>query len=159
MAHENKISGSYSFLDVNCSITGPNISADLSNPGYAGEGITITMLEEKDTMTIGAGGAGMHALRGSKAGRIRLSLLKTGPGNAMLNQAYNLDSISAANWGQNQITINNPFTGDNPTCLFCAFVKEPDLVYNEAGGVMVWEFNSTNIDRITGNVFQPINIL
>lgn len=158
MASETNISGVYSFLDVNVAITGPNITSDLSGSGFSGEGVKITMLEEKDTMIIGAGGAGMHALRGSKAGKVTISLLKTGPGNALLSQAYNLDAQSSATWGQNQITISNLVSGDNITCQNCAFVKQPDNQDNEAGGLMEWEFNSTLIDQILGNGFTPTGI-
>ena len=158
MAAENNISGVYSFLDFNVAITGPNVSADLSGSGFSGEGVKITMLEEKDTMTIGAGGAGMHALRGSKAGKVIISLLKTGPGNALLSQAYNLDSQSSATWGRNQVTISNPVSGDNITCQNCAFIKQPDNANGDAGGMMEWEFNSTLIDQILGNGFVPTGI-
>ena len=152
------LSGTYSFLDVTCAITGPGIHADLSDPGYSGEGIKIANVSEKDVMTIGAGGAGMHSLVASKAAKVTISLLKTGPGNAMLNQAYNFQTTSSANHGQNTITVVNPVSGDNITLQGGAFAKEPDLTYAIEGGMVEWEFNFVQRDSILGNGFQNTGI-
>ena len=53
----------YSFLDVTAAIQGPGGSINLAaGAGSAEEGITIEAMEDKNIMTIGADGAGMHSL-------------------------------------------------------------------------------------------------
>jgi Protein of unknown function (DUF3277) len=153
------ISGSYSFLNVSAAISGPGGSFSISAAGVSDGGIRIAMEGDKDRMTIGAGGAGMHSLIASNAGRITVSLLKTAPGNAQMNQLYRHQKSSAAYWGQNVITINNPVTGDAITCTDCSFVKQPDVVYTPEGGMMEWAFNSVDIDEVLGNTFQNTGIL
>jgi hypothetical protein len=55
--------GVYSFLDVSATISGPGGTFSIgSDAGVAEEGITTAYTGEKNTMTIGADGAGMHSL-------------------------------------------------------------------------------------------------
>lgn len=143
MSNESSINGSYSFLDVTVAIQGPNVSGSLSEGGFANEGVTIRRVAETDTMTIGAGGAGMHSLSGNQGARIEMTLLKTGPGNAILQQAYNADRVSSGVWGQNTITVTNTISGDSTIAQNCAFAKDADLGYTEAGAANIWTFNST----------------
>ena len=158
MANAVTPSGAYSFLDVNVAITGPGIQANLSDPGFSGEGIKVSMIEEKDTLVVGAGGDGMHSMRASKAARATISLLKTGPGNALLSQAYNYQATSAAYWGQNIVTITNPVSGDVVTLQGGAFVKQPEIVNATEANVMEWEFNFTQCDMLLGNGYQATGI-
>ncbi len=59
--------GVYSFANVAAAIVGPGGSITLGNgAGPSEEGITISYTEDKNTMTIGADGSGMHScMRGS----------------------------------------------------------------------------------------------
>ena len=154
----NVISGTYSFLDVQAAFVGGGFSFDLKGSGLGSEGIKITMNDDKDAMVIGAAGDGMHSLRASRSGRVTITLLKTGPGNAMMNQVYNYESLSSAFWGQNQITITNPVSGDNITCQDGAFLKQPEITYSTDGAMNVWEFNFVQIDQILGNNFQATGL-
>ena len=149
------ISGTYSFQDVQASIVAPSATFDIKSAGVAPEGIRVAMLADKDTMTIGAAGDGMHSLSASKAGRVQITLLKTAPGNAMLNALYRYQSLSAATWGLIQLSIMNPVTGDSVTAAGGAFVKQSDLGYAAEGGFNVWAFNFVDIDEVLGNGFQP----
>ncbi len=87
----------YSFIDVSASLTGPTGSIDL---GYGSanseEGITVTMTEAKNTMTVGADGEVMHSLHAGKSGTITVTLLKTSPVNKKLSLMYNAQSQSSA---------------------------------------------------------------
>ena len=67
----------YSFLDFSASIVGPGGAFDLGyGSGNAEEGVTVAMLEAKNTMTIGADGTPMHSLHAGKSGTITVTLLK-----------------------------------------------------------------------------------
>jgi hypothetical protein len=59
----------------------------------AEEGITVTMTEAKNTMTIGADGEVMHSLHAGKSGTITVTLLKTSPVNKKLSLMYNAEPV------------------------------------------------------------------
>ena len=147
-------SGVYSFIDVQATFTGPGGTFDIASAGVAEEAIRLDMVADKNVMTIGANGDGMHSLRASKSGRVTLQLLKTAPANALLSQVYDFQSSSSANWGQNQITITNPVTGDNITCQEGAFVRQSPIGYAVEGGINTWVFEFIAIDEILGNGYQ-----
>ena len=151
--------GVYSFLDVQATISGPGGSFDLASAGVSDEAFRVRMDGPKNTKTMGAGGAGMHSLHASKAGVIEISLLKTGIGNAQLNQLYNFQQTSAANWGQNTLTIINPVSGDSVTAIFGAFDKQSDLGYSTEGGLNVWPLSFIEIDEVLGNGLVPTGVI
>lgn len=159
MADPIAVSGTYSFLDVLASMSGPGGSFDIKGMGIAAEGIRFSYTTDKDIMTVGAGGAGMHSLRAGNEGTVTISLLKIAPGNALLNQLYNYQKQSSAYWGQLQLSAANPVSGDSITCLNGGFRKAPDVVYDVAGPVMVWEFHFVQIEEILGNGFQNTGLL
>lgn len=88
----------YSFMDITASMTGPTGSVDL---GYGSanseEGITVTMTESKNTMTIGADGEVMHSLHAGKSGTVTVNLQKP-PSEQKLSLMYNAQSQSSALW-------------------------------------------------------------
>ena len=142
----------YSFLDVNASISGPGGSFRLgSGTGAAEEGITVAMTEEKNTMTVGADGKVMHSLHAGKSGKVTVRLLKTSPVNAQLSQLYQLQAQSSAVWGVNTMTVNDVARGDVVSCRDVAFAKHPDLVYAKDGNVNEWEFMAGYIDQLLGS--------
>ncbi len=140
----------YSFLDVQCAVTGPGGQFSISEGGIAEEGITIEYDEDKTTLTVGADGSFMHSLHGGNAGRATIRLLKTSPINAQLSAMYNSDRITAANWGRNVISIRNPVTGDTFTLQGCAFAKFPTNTNAKEGGVNEWVFACGSIDPRLG---------
>ena len=141
----------YSFLDVNATLVGPGGVVNLGRGSAAAdEGITIAMTEEKDVMTIGADGAGMHSLVASKAGKVTVRLLKTSPTNSALSAMYAVQTASSAAHGQNVLSISNPITGDSVTAVQGAFAKFPNNTYAKEGGMMEYEFNFVNIDQSLG---------
>lgn len=144
--------GSYSFQDVQATISGPGGSFSIgAGAGNAEEGIVIAQAEDKNTMMIGADGSAMHSLHASKGGTITISLLKTSPYNQILNNMYNFQAASAAPWGKNFITVRNPVSGDAATGRYCAFKKRPDVAYAKDGNVMAWAFDVGAIDLGLGN--------
>ena len=157
----NPVSGTYSFLDVVAAWTdlAGGGSFTLEGSGLSAEGITVVGAEDKSTMVIGCGGDGMHSLKATKAARVTLRLLKTGRGNALLGSLYNYQSASSALWGQNQLTVTNPVTGDKVTCTDGAFVKEADVAYAVEGGIMEWQFNFVACDKVLGNGYNPTGLL
>jgi hypothetical protein len=139
----------YSFIDVSASIVGPGGAFSLSGEGNADEGITISMNDDKDILTVGADGTPMHTLVASKAGKVSVSLLKVSPVNAKLMALYDAQSQSSALWGKNTITVTNA-NGDANSARSVAFVKKANVGYSKAGETMVWEFNAGLVDGILG---------
>lgn len=146
-------SSTYSFLDVNLSMSGPGFAIVSlgSESGVAKEGVTVSMVEDKNTMTMGADGGGMHSLHGGNAGTIALRLLKTNPNNAILNRVYTYQKQSSAYWGQNTITISNFTRGDAVVAVKCAFRRQPDFINAEDGGTVEWTFDSIKITEVLGD--------
>lgn len=141
----------YSFIDVSASLTGPTGSIDL---GYGSanseEGITVTMTEAKNTMTVGADGEVMHSLHAGKSGTITVTLLKTSPVNKKLSLMYNAQSQSSATWGNNVIVVRNKASGDITTARSCAFQKQPDHANAKVGNPVSWVFDCGKIDQLLG---------
>jgi len=149
------LSGTYSFVDVQVALKAPSASFILSENGIAEEGVRIAMTAEKGILTMGADGSGMHSMRAANNGRVTVNLLKMSPINAQMSTLYRYQRMSAANWGNIQITVNNPVTGDNITCSLGAFVKQADVGYAVEGGFLIWEFNFADVDEILGNGYAP----
>jgi hypothetical protein len=151
--------GVYSFLDVQASISGPGGTFSLgADAGAAEEGITTAFVGEKNTMTKGAGGDGMHSLHASNAGKITLRYLKTSPVNAQLSAMYNFQKSSSGNWGQNVIKVSNVVRGDVVDGKQCAFTKHPDLTYATEGGTVEWEFDVIQLDELIGAGVPDVNV-
>lgn len=141
----------YSFMDVVASLSGPTGSIDL---GYGSanseEGITVTMTESKNTMTIGADGEVMHSLHAGKSGTMTVTLLKTSPVNKKLSLMYNAQSQSSALWGNNVIVLCNHASGDITTARAVAFQKQPDHSDAKVGNTKSWVFDCGKIDQVLG---------
>lgn len=143
--------GTYSFLDVNCNMTGPGGSIQLgSGAANAKEGITIENIEDIGHMDIGADGAVQHSLHANQSGTCMIRLLKTSPVNQQLQQMYNSQTASAANYGQNTISLNDPVTGDKVNCQKVGFKKGVPLTYAEDAGMNEWAFNVGVVNRVLG---------
>lgn len=145
------ITATYSFLDVKATITGPGGAIALgSDSGNAEEGITLEMIEDKDTMLIGADGSVQHNLNAGNAARYTVRLLKTSPINYQLQLMYNFQKASAATWGQNTLTVSDIARGDVHTLMAAAFARQPRNVYAKAGPALEWEFLGGQDDTIIG---------
>ncbi len=143
--------GTYSFLDVTASLTGPTGVIDLGAGSANGEeGITVAMAGEVNTMVSGIDGEVMHNLHADKTGSIKVSLLKTSPVNKKLSLAYNAQVQSSATWGKNVIMIRNTASGDITTARSVAFKKLPDYTNGKDGGTVSWEFDCGKIDQVLG---------
>ena len=141
----------YSFIDVSASLAGPTGLLELGyGSGNSEEGITITMTEAKNTMTVGADGEVMHSLHAGKSGTITVTLLKTSPVNKKLSLMYNAQSQSSATWGNNVIVIRNKVSGDIITARSVAFQKQPDNANAKTGNTMPWVFDCGKIDQVLG---------
>lgn len=143
----------YSFLDVHAAIDGPGGNFPLSGDrvGIAQEGITVTATGDKNVMTIGADGSWMHSLRGDDSGSVTVTLLRTSPVNRQLQEMYNYQKQSSANWGRNTITIRDVSRGDTVTCQGVAFAKAPDRPFAEEGGTYQWTFHAGQIEGQIGS--------
>jgi len=143
--------GVYSFLNVNCTILGPGGSFNMASGAQAAEeGITIEAHEDKNIMTIGADGSGMHSLVASDAKKVTVRLLKTSPVNNQLQLMYNIQTASSALHGANVITTTDPVRGDLIILQACAFSKQPTVTYAKEGGMMEWTFDVIKGDVILG---------
>lgn len=141
----------YSFLDVSATLIGPGGNISLgAGSANAKEGITIKMAENKNTMLVGADGNGQHSLHAGKSGTVELRYLKTSPVNAQLMALYDAQTLSAALWGQNIITVTQTAVGDIHTARECAFQKKPDIAYAEDADVITWIIDSIKIDGLLG---------
>lgn len=141
----------YSFLDFSASIVGPGGAFDLGyGSGNSEEGVTVTMTEDKNTMTIGAGADVMHSLHAGKSGSITVTMLKTSPTNAKLSALYNAQSLSSATWGNNVITLRNSASNDVCVARSVAFKKQPDWQNAKDGGTVSWVFDAGLIDQLLG---------
>lgn len=129
-----------------------------STSGAAEEGVTIAMVEDKDTLTIGADGSAMHSLHAGNAAKITVRLLKTSPTNAALSAIYNLQRSSSALWGSNVLVVSDPVRGDVITATGVAFSKQPDLTFAKEGGMCSWEFLAGNIDQVLGIGVPDVNV-
>lgn len=141
----------YSFLDVSATIVGPGGAFALgTGAGASEEGIDIDMVENKNTMTIGADGEGMHSLHASNAGKVKVMLLKTSTTNALLSLLYNLQSSNSSLWGQNVIVVTNVQSGDVITLSGCAFDRQTPLKYAKEAGTNTWSFDVITVDELLG---------
>ena len=146
------MNGTYSFLDVAATITGPGAVALNMGAGaaVAEEGITVESVEDKNVMTIGADGSGQHSLVASTAVKITVRLLKISKVNAALQALYDLQSASSALWGQNVITVSNAARGDISITQGCAFKKQPNFQNAKEGGIVEWEFDGIANTTVLG---------
>lgn len=111
-------------MDTACTLTSDDGVVDIGyGAAIADEGITFAMAGDKNTMTVGADGEGMHSLHCDKSGQVTVRLLKASPTNAKLMNLYNIQQSSTAKWGKNTITMNHSGSGDNYTATKCAFKK------------------------------------
>lgn len=142
----------WSFMDTNATFVSDDGTIDLGyGAAVAEEGITVAMLDNKNSMTIGADGEGMHSLHASRAGTITVRLLKTSPANAKLMNVYNVQQQSAKKWGRNSFTLNNDAAGDNVTGHKLAFQKVPDYTAAKDGQTVDWVFDAIKIDMKLGS--------
>lgn len=142
----------YSFQNVTASISGTGGTFSL---GYgsdnAEEGISVSMIEDKNTMMVGADGGVMHSMHAGRAGTITVRLLKTSASNKQLSDLYRFQTSSPANHGNNTLTIRDTVRGDTIVAQKVAFRKMPDNAFAKTGNVMEWAFDCGVIDTILGN--------
>lgn len=137
----------YSFQDIVASITGPNGTVNIGAGSCATDGgLSIVMVEDKSTMTIGADGCVMHSLHAGKGANVTVRMLKTSPTNSILSQMYKGDTTNSGEHGQNTISIRDLQRNDVITAQQCAFAKFADVTYAKDGGEMVWTFHAGIVD-------------
>jgi hypothetical protein len=141
----------YSFQDVAAAIQGPGGSINLaSGAGASEEGITIEAVADKNVMTIGAGGEGMHSLVADDSSTVTVRLLKTSPVNSQLQLMYDLQTSSSTLHGRNVITVRDIARGDFITLTSVAFHKRPSVTYAKEGGIMEWMFDAIATAQLLG---------
>lgn len=142
---------SYSFRNVVASISGFGGVIALGNgSGVAEEGISVVPVGDKNTMTLGADGSGMHSMVVDDASTVTVRLLKTSPVNFLLQAMMAQQSVSGVGWGENTITVSDVQRGDVITCFQCAFKKAPDLNFAKEGGIVEWAFDAVKTIRVLG---------
>lgn len=145
------MAGSYSFADVTATLTGAGAVINFGQgSGNTKEGITISMSQPRNNLTVGADGESMHSLRMDKSGTVTVRLLYNSPVNAMLQALYDAQALSPSAWGNNVIVIVNKGNNDTTTCRSCAFQRQPDRNFAEDGSFLEWVFDCGKIDTITG---------
>jgi hypothetical protein len=136
----------HSFIDVSASYRADRVIDLGYGSANSEEGITVTMTEAKNTMTIGADGEVMHSLHAGKSGTITVTA--ENPRYKKLSLMYNAQSQSSATWGNNVIVINK-VSGDITTAR-CAFQKQPDHANAKVGNTVSWVFDCGKIDQLLG---------
>ena len=109
------------------------------------------MVENKNTMTIGADGCVMHSLHAGNGGTVTVRFLKTSTTNQLLSEMLDLQRVSSALWGNNTIVISDPARGDQISCTQCAFQRWPNVTYAKDGGTQEWIFDAGAINGILGD--------
>ncbi len=141
----------YSFQDVTATLVGPTGTVNLGyGAAVSDEGISTEMSGDKNTMTIGADGEGMHSLHADNSGSVVVRLLKTSPVNAQLMAMYDAQRLSGNLWGNNQITIRQIQSGDVTQATQCAFKKRTGIAYKKVGDYYEWAFDAIRIDSVLG---------
>jgi len=141
----------YSFKDVVAAIVGIGGAANLGmGAGADKEGITIEAAEDKNVMTIGADGSGMHSLVANEASVVTVRLLKTSPMNAILQLMYNIQTSSSLLHGKNTIAIRDIARGDSIVLVAAAFKKRPTINYAVEGGAVEWTFDAIRTAPVLG---------
>jgi hypothetical protein len=131
----------YSFANVSATLMGPGGTISLGNgAGNAEEGITIEPIDDKNTMTTGAGGEVMHSLHAGQAHRFTFRFLKTSPTNNLISTLINYQKTSSAFWGKNTLLVSDPTRGDIVAGTDIAFKKHSTIVYGKEGGLNEWTF-------------------
>lgn len=145
----------YSFSNIQLTMTGPGAGG--VNLGYgaanAKEGISVSMVEDKNSMYIGADGTPMHSLRASKGASLMIRLEKTSPMNYILSTLYNLQcdpSSGGLFHGVNVFTLTDVARGDNYTMAAVAFKKFTDNSWAEDGNINEWPFDVGICDPLIG---------
>lgn len=142
----------YSFLDVTASLSGPTGVIDLGfGSGNAKEGITVSLANARNAMTVSADGEVMHSLKADASGTVTVRLLYTSAANAALQAMYDAQALSSSLWGNNIITIRNKGNNEITTCRSVAFQKQPDRNYAEEGQIVEWVFDCGKINTISGS--------
>jgi hypothetical protein len=131
----------YSFSDVHGLFVGPGGVIPFGMGfGSADEGITFEQTEDKNKMTVGAGGDYMHALIMNDSAKASIHLLKTSPLNAALTQMFAYQKTSSLFWGKNLLSVTNPATGDQNSGAGVAFTRRPSNSYAKDPNQLVWDF-------------------
>lgn len=141
----------YSFKDITAALVGVGGSINLgAGAAIAEEGITIEPVEDKNVMTIGADGAGMHSLVASEAATVTVRLLKTSPVNSQLQTMYNVQTLSSLAHGKNVLTVRDIARGDAIVLQGVAFKRAPNIEYAKEGGTVEWQFDAIKSVRVLG---------
>ena len=141
----------YSFKDITAALVGVGGSINLgAGAAIAEEGITIEPVEDKNVMTIGADGAGMHSLVASEAATVTVRLLKTSPVNSKLQTMYNVQTQSSLAHGKNSLTVRDIARGDAIVLQGVAFKRAPNIEYAKEGGTVEWQFDAIKSVRVLG---------
>jgi hypothetical protein len=69
--------------------------------------------------------------------------LKNSISNSKLNVMFNLQQATSKLWGTNTILVKSG-VGDVSTLTGVAFTKLPDIVYDQDGQMLQWEFDAIN---------------
>lgn len=149
----------YAFTDSHVSIVGPGGNFSVSEGGIAEEGISFDMAEDKNIMTMGADGQGMHNLVASDAAECVIRLLKGSPVNAQLDNMYNFQKSKGGLFhGSNVIKVTQSTSGDNFSGIGGAFKRRPRIVYAKSGGMMEWPIQLISFNgKIGGGVYNGIS--
>lgn len=142
----------YSFQTVFATLTGPGGSINIgAGAAAAEEGISTELVEETDSMKIGADGNVSHSLHAARAGKVTVRILKTSPVNQALMNMYNLQRDNPKLWAINTLVVTNLAVGDVISCSGVAFEKTPPNNWAKEAGALEWVFNASFMEQTLGS--------
>ena len=150
---------SYSFADVNASITGPgpagisnvSLSSESGSAGIADEGIVVEPVYDDNTQEFGADGFVQNNKAAGSPATVTVNLLKTSPVNKMLNKMYLTQRASGVKNDLNLITITYIDTGETHTLEGVAFKRRSSAKFSKDGGMNAWTFDASRYAQIFGD--------
>lgn len=138
----------YSFEDVTCSLSHPNVGSK-STTGAGVGSITISRATTKTAHEVSADGRVMISKIAGNNGTVALSIQQTSELHQwLLNTWYNyVDSPEASteDWAAMNITIKNNNLGDITTCTGVSPEKVADIPYQAQGQMITWNLMAAKI--------------
>lgn len=138
----------YSFSDVTCSFSHPNVGSKSSTGAGVGS-ITISPATTKTVHEVSADGRVMISKIAGDNGTVALTIQQTSELHQwLLNSWYNYingSSSSTSDWAAMNISIKNNNLGDISTCTGVSPEKPADIPYQAQGQNVTWNLMAAEI--------------
>lgn len=138
----------YSFKDVTCSMSHPNVGSKSTTGAGIGT-ITISQSTTKTSHKVSADGRVLVSKLAGDNGTVSITIQQTSEVHKwLLNNWYNYinsSSSSTDDWAAMVVTIKNNSLGDLTTCTGVAPEKIADIPYEAEGAMITWNLMVADI--------------